>query len=126
MNSRIRSFAEPYTGRRAWKDPNVKRLVQAWIPHTVIDLNMTFEEFLLMPSHKVQRYGTEFATKHRELIRKILVKFADSLNMINDMVECHERYDFLGRVTKHNRDETEDEDEERLYAQDFDEETLNL
>lgn len=126
MNDRIRSFAEPYTGQRAWKDPNVKRLVQAWIARTPTDLNVTFEEFLLMPSQKVERYGTEFATKHRELIRKILMKYADSLNAINDMVEPDDKRGPLGRIAEHYGDESEDEDGERLYARDFDEEASNL
>lgn len=125
MNSRNPSFAEPYTGIGAkWKDPNVKRLVHAWINQTATDLNVTFEEFLLMPSHKVQRYGTEFATKHNELIRKILVKYADALNTINDMAEPDDSLGVLGDIAKHYRDESEDK--ERLYAQDFDEQTLNL
>lgn len=133
MGSRIQSLVEPRNGRYTGtiKDLNVKRLVQAWIRYTPANLDIPFEQFLLMPSREVDGFGPEFATKHRELIRRILIKYADSVNTINVMAEVGDtRHDSpLDRRHYNNQidgvgadgaDGYEHEDAERFYAQELD------
>lgn len=87
-------------------------------------------------------FGTEFVAKHRELIKRILITYANSVNVICAMSTVGDRHhsplEFRrdGEIDGTGADgynyeaeaeaeaEDEDEDEERLYAQDFD--TINL
>lgn len=66
-----------------------------------------------MPLQKVRGYGMEFATKHGELIAKILIEYANSLNVINVMTETDDRRVPLGPGAGE-----QDEDDERLCALD--------
>lgn len=130
MGSRLHSFVEPHTGRCTGtiRDLNVKRLVQAWIGHTPANLDMSFKEFLLMPSREAQGYGAGFATKHRQLIKMILTKYAESVDAINVMTGVGDtRHDSPLDRRRHNNQidgvgadgYDEYEDDERFYAQEF-------
>lgn len=129
MTSRVNRVAEQgtrqYTGHI--RDVNVKRLVQAWTGHTPANLDMSFEEFLLMPSGETERVGVGFATKHRQLIRKILIKYADSVNILNVMPGVGDtrhhsplrRDPYNYHLDRDGAGGCEYGDQDRLHAQEF-------
>lgn len=139
MASRFTNVVGPRPRRFAGniKDHNVNRLVQAWMGHSPANFDMSFEKFLLIPSREVQRFGAEFTRKHQELIKRILIRYAESVNTINVMTEdtpdqslhhpgLHNNQSLgTGHGPFHvdddrDDDDHDDDDDERLYAQEFD------
>lgn len=129
MASRVNSVVEQGTGKYTGqiRDVNVNRLVQAWLGHTPANLDMSFEEFLLMPSRETKEFGVGFATKHREMIKEILITYADSVNIINVMAgvgdtrhhSCLGRDRYNSHVDRDVASGYEYEDQDRLHAQEF-------
>lgn len=142
MASRANSVGQQGTGQHAGsiRDVNVKRLFQAWIGHTPANLDMSFEEFLLMSSRETNAFGVEFATKHSEMIRRILISYTGSVNIIHALSGVrdtrhtsrlgygvgetrlhsplgHDRYN--SDVDRHGATGYDYDDQDRLYAEEF-------
>lgn len=143
MASRVNSVGEQGTGQYAGsiRDVNVKQLVQAWIGHTPANLDMSFEKFLLMSSRETNAFGVGFATKHSEMIKRILISYAGSVDIINALSGVrdtrhtsrfgygvgdtrlhspleHDRYN--SDVDRHGATGYDYDDQDRLYAEEFD------
>lgn len=121
-----RGYSQSYTGRCTGtiNDHNVRRLVQAWLGHTPATLDKSFADFLQMPSRTVQCFGPHFEAQHQELVKRILIKYAETVDVISVMSLAPD----TSRPSQYRRqygnrgveylDEDED-DEERCYAEDF-------
>lgn len=68
-----------------FSDPTVERLVQAWLGITPHELDLPFEDFLLMTRSQVERYGEDFRRNHSNLVKNILVQYANSIRVIDQM-----------------------------------------
>lgn len=63
-----------------------------------------------------------FAVKHKELVKRILIQYAESVDIIGDMVETAVAYDFPSRNNEYYDELQGDryvDHEDRFYAQEF-------
>lgn len=122
-----RGYSQSYTGRCTGtiNDHNVRRLVQAWLGHTPAALDMSLADFLQMPSQTVRCFGPHFEAQHQELVKSILIKYAETVDLISvtslaaDTSRPRQYRRQYGNRTVESLDDDKVDDDERCHAEDF-------